>query len=98
MLKVAHHLVLRNNGGHSPDVCTNPSIVTFLLLSEKYNDLLDWSVDNVKDFWENIWRFCEVRASKGYDEVCKTNTMSLPRVWLGKTPSTLSQLVKFQKL
>lgn len=40
-----------------------------LFALEKYSELHKWSVENVKDFWETVWHFCGVKASKQYDKV-----------------------------
>jgi len=34
-----------------------------------YQALWEWSVENVPDFWESIWQFFEVKASKAYSRV-----------------------------
>lgn len=34
-----------------------------------YPGLYKWSVENVAAFWEDVWRFCGIRASKPYTEV-----------------------------
>lgn len=34
-----------------------------------YNQLYDWSVNNIPDFWASIWDFVDIKASKGYDAV-----------------------------
>ena len=34
-----------------------------------YNELYDWSVNNIPDFWASVWDFAEIRASKGYETV-----------------------------
>ncbi len=34
-----------------------------------YSDLYDWSVENIADFWAEVWDFAEVRASKQFDSV-----------------------------
>ena len=31
-----------------------------------YDELWRWSVDQLEDFWADIWDFCGVRASKPY--------------------------------
>lgn len=33
-----------------------------------YPDLLKWSVDNIADFWAEVWHFCGIKASKQYDQ------------------------------
>lgn len=35
-----------------------------------YPDLYKWSVDNVSDFWHEVWQFVGIKASTPYDEVC----------------------------
>ena len=34
-----------------------------------YSSLHQWSVDNIPDFWEAMWNFAGIKASKKYDEV-----------------------------
>jgi acetoacetyl-CoA synthetase len=34
-----------------------------------YEELYNWSVTNISDFWESIWGFTEISASQTYDEV-----------------------------
>ena len=34
-----------------------------------YGELHDWSVKNIPDFWESVWDFCGVKASKSYDKI-----------------------------
>ena len=34
-----------------------------------YNDLYQWSVDNLAAFWAEIWRFADIKASKAYNRV-----------------------------
>lgn len=34
-----------------------------------YFDLHAWSVDNIPEFWETVWDFLEIRASKKFDKV-----------------------------
>jgi len=34
-----------------------------------YDDLYQWSVDAIPDFWAAVWDFTEIRASRGYDQV-----------------------------
>ena len=36
---------------------------------ENYQQLHQWSVDNSEDFWESIWQFTGVIASRRYDNV-----------------------------
>ena len=34
-----------------------------------YDDLYQWSIDSIPDFWAAVWDFCEIKASKKYDQV-----------------------------
>ena len=34
-----------------------------------YGDLWQWSVDEIEEFWADIWEFCGVRASRPYERV-----------------------------
>ncbi len=34
-----------------------------------YNDLYQWSVERIPDFWEAVWDFAGIKASKKYDQV-----------------------------
>ncbi|HSB06653.1 MAG TPA: acetoacetate--CoA ligase [Thermodesulfobacteriota bacterium] len=36
---------------------------------KSYNDLYQWSIDSIPDFWAAMWEFAEIKASKGYDQV-----------------------------
>ncbi|HEY1833896.1 MAG TPA: acetoacetate--CoA ligase [Solirubrobacteraceae bacterium] len=45
------------------------------LALESYDDLWRWSVDELEDFWADIWEFCDVRASKPYEQVLAKREM-----------------------
>jgi acetoacetyl-CoA synthetase len=34
-----------------------------------YDDLYQWSVENIADFWAAMWEFAEIKASRPYDRV-----------------------------
>ena len=34
-----------------------------------YDELYDWSINNISDFWGSVWDFCEIKASRDYDIV-----------------------------
>ncbi len=36
---------------------------------DSYSDLYKWSVENIPDFWAEVWDFAEVKASQRYDKV-----------------------------
>ena len=38
-----------------------------------YDDLHRWSVENISDFWGEVWHATGVKASKSYDQVVDEN-------------------------
>ena len=34
-----------------------------------YDDLYQWSIDNIPEFWEETWHFTGIKASKPFDKV-----------------------------
>jgi acetoacetyl-CoA synthetase len=34
-----------------------------------YDTLYHWSIENLSDFWKEMWAFADIRASRSYDEV-----------------------------
>jgi len=40
-----------------------------------YHDLWEWSVTELEKFWESIWEFYEIKASKPYTEVLSERKM-----------------------
>ena len=40
-----------------------------------YNQLWQWSVDQLETFWEAVWRFFELRSSRPYECVLETRRM-----------------------
>jgi acetoacetyl-CoA synthetase len=61
----------------SKELVEQSNIVRFISLVNKkhgleidsYNDLYKWSVSNMKDFWEAMWEFADIKASCKYDRV-----------------------------
>ena len=41
----------------------------FGLNLQTYDDLYQWSIDNIAEFWGEVWNFTGVTAKKSYDEV-----------------------------
>ncbi|KAK6216439.1 hypothetical protein LQW54_003443 [Pestalotiopsis sp. IQ-011] len=46
---------------------------------DDYPGLYKWSIENVAAFWEDVWRFCGIKASKPYIEVLPPNAPMYPR-------------------
>ncbi|KAI1204390.1 acetoacetate-CoA ligase [Annulohypoxylon truncatum] len=44
-----------------------------------YPDLYQWSIENISDFWEEVWHFCGIKASKPYSCVLPENVSMFPR-------------------
>ncbi|KAH7041261.1 uncharacterized protein B0I36DRAFT_419990 [Microdochium trichocladiopsis] len=44
-----------------------------------YPGLYKWSVDNIADFWDQVWHFCGIKASQPYTEVLPANAAMYPR-------------------
>lgn len=42
---------------------------------DDYHGLYKWSVENIAPFWEDVWRFCGITASKPYTEVGRLSTL-----------------------
>jgi len=36
---------------------------------DSYDQLYEWSIENISEFWEAMWNFGDVKASRGYDVV-----------------------------
>jgi len=39
------------------------------LALNSYDELYQWSVENIPELWADIWDFTEIKASRGYDQV-----------------------------
>ncbi|KAG0648833.1 Malonamoyl-synthetase vrtB [Hyphodiscus hymeniophilus] len=44
-----------------------------------YDELYQWSIDNLPDFWGEVWQFCGVRASRPFDRVLDPSSPLFPR-------------------
>ncbi|KAF2762664.1 acetoacetate-CoA ligase [Pseudovirgaria hyperparasitica] len=44
-----------------------------------YKELYDWSVDNIAEFWGEVWQWVGIRASKQYDQVVDAQAPMFPR-------------------
>jgi len=61
----------------TPDKIKNANITRFIEFVNRkhgkqfrtFDDLYQWSVNSIPDFWAAIWEFTEVRASKKWDRV-----------------------------
>lgn len=46
-----------------------------------FEELYRWSIEDVAAFWEEVWHFFEIKASRSYDEVSPSRTLLRPRVF-----------------
>ncbi|KAI1378492.1 acetoacetate-CoA ligase [Hypoxylon crocopeplum] len=47
--------------------------------SDDYRTIYKWSVENISDFWREIWHFCGIKASMPYSCVLPDNASMFPR-------------------
>ena len=48
---------------------------------QAYAPLYEWSVENIADFWETMWDFADIIASKPYDQVIDDTTKMPSAKW-----------------
>ncbi|ORY69618.1 uncharacterized protein BCR38DRAFT_419592 [Pseudomassariella vexata] len=46
---------------------------------DDYPGLYKWSVENIAEFWEEMWHFCDIKASRQYDQVLPKDAPMFPR-------------------
>ncbi len=62
-----------------------------------YNELYQWSVENLEAFWAEIWRFAEIKASKKYREVIDEPTRMPGAHWFtGSRLNFAENLLRFR--
>ncbi|KAI1344324.1 acetoacetate-CoA ligase [Xylariaceae sp. FL0016] len=44
-----------------------------------YPDLYRWSVENISDFWAEVWYFCGIKSSRSFSEVLPADASIFPR-------------------
>ncbi len=53
------------------------------LMIDSYDELYDWSIEKIPDFWASMWEFLEIKASRRYDEVVDDLTKFPGARWFG---------------
>ncbi len=62
-----------------------------------YNDLYDWSVSNLPDFWAAVWDFVGIKASRSYDVVVDDETRMPGAKWfIGARLNFAENLLRFR--
>ena len=51
---------------------------------ERYNELHEWSINSLEDFWAAIWDFGEIIASKPYDAIMTPGKHMIETKWFPK--------------
>ncbi|KAG8631024.1 hypothetical protein KVT40_000164 [Elsinoe batatas] len=44
-----------------------------------YNDLYQWSIDDISSFWSETWQYVGIKASKSYDKSISDENVMFPR-------------------
>jgi len=57
----------------------------YSLSFESYDELYDWSIEKIPDFWAAMWAFVGIKASRGYDEIVNDLTKFPGAKWFGGT-------------
>ncbi|MCL6477961.1 MAG: acetoacetate--CoA ligase [Peptococcaceae bacterium] len=64
---------------------------------KNYDELYDWSVTDIADFWEAVWKFCGVIASKPYDSVVTNLEEMLAARWfIGSKLNFAENLLRYR--
>ncbi len=63
---------------------------------KSYNDLYNWSVNEIEEFWKEIWEFSGVIHSKKYTKVLSSNEMPGARWFDGAKLNFAENLLKFR--
>ena len=63
----------------------------------EYDPLYQWSIENISEFWESLWDFVEVKASKPYDQVIDdVNKMPGTKWFSGARLNFAENLLRFR--
>lgn len=63
---------------------------------DEYNDLWRWSVDELEDFWDSIWDFFQVKASRGPEEILSGREMPGARWFRGARLNYAEQIFRYK--
>jgi len=63
-----------------------------------YNELYNWSINNIPDFWACMWDFAEIKASKGYEVVVDDVGKMLGAKWfIGARLNFAENLLRYRE-
>ncbi len=61
-----------------------------------YDALYDWSVTNIADFWESVWRFAQIGHSEQFDSVLDNPVMPGARWFTGARLNFAENLLRYR--
>jgi acetoacetyl-CoA synthetase len=63
----------------------------------EYDQLYQWSIENIADFWRHFWQYADVQCSKTFDEVLDDpNKMPYAKWFTGATLNFAQNLLRFR--
>jgi acetoacetyl-CoA synthetase len=64
---------------------------------QDYQELYEWSISSIPEFWAAMWEFAEIKASKGYDRVVDDPTKMPGAKWFeGARLNFAENLLRFR--
>ena len=60
-----------------------------------YQQLWDWSVNDIENFWQSIWEYFDIRSSQPYREILSTHAMPGAQWFSGSRLNFAEQLFRF---
>jgi acetoacetyl-CoA synthetase len=60
-----------------------------------YNELYNWSVSNIEEFWESVWKFSNIVYSKKYNKVISERIMPGAKWFQGAELNFAENLLRF---
>ncbi|HCY77347.1 MAG TPA: acetoacetate--CoA ligase [Ignavibacteriales bacterium] len=61
-----------------------------------YNELYNWSITQIEEFWRSIWEFSEIIHSKPYDTIISERTQPGAKWFTGSELNFAENLLKFR--
>ena len=63
----------------------------------RYEELYQWSIDNLEDFYEELWRFTDIQASQEYEQVIDDSAKMVGTKWFaGSRLNFAENLLRFR--
>lgn len=68
------------------------------LTFERYDDLWQWSVEDIGGFWSAIWEYYDILATRGYDRILADDHMPGAKWFEGAELNLVSQIFRHRHL